>query len=209
MLRTVENPTLVQAVTRWDGTVLAVDLPEGAAEGEPVATGEVVKVDYWGRTAALEIVDGPWAAAFSEHLGHDVVLARSTTPGEVVYGASVTVLTTASMRLLSERVGAEVDSARFRSTFLLDTDPDAEPHVEDSWVGRTLHLGEATVQVRATVPRCAVVDRSPETGAALSPVLGVLGRYRRDSKEVHFGVDAVVVAPGAVRTGEVAWLERG
>jgi uncharacterized protein YcbX len=209
VLRTVENPTLVQAVTRWDGTLLSVELPERAVEGVPEPTGEVVKVDYWGRTAALEVVAGPWAAAFSEHVGYDVVLARSTTPGEVVYGASVTLLTTASMRLLSERVGEEVDSARFRSTFLLDTGPDAEPHVEDSWVGRTVRLGEATVLVRGMVPRCAVVDRSPETGAALTPVLGVLAGYRRGSKEVHFGVDAVVVAPGAVRAGEVAWLERG
>jgi uncharacterized protein YcbX len=207
VLRTVENPSLVRAVARWDAGILSVDLPGLTVEGTPEATGEVVEVDYWGRTAALEVVSGPWAQAFSDHLGYDVELARSVIPGEVVYGASVTVVTTSSMRRLSEELGRDVESARFRSTFLLDTD--AEPHAEDAWVGSTLRLGDATVLVRAMVPRCAVVDRDSETGADGDPVLKTLAGYRRGEREVHFGVDAVVVSPGVVRAGDAAELERG
>jgi uncharacterized protein len=207
VLRTVENPTLVRAVARWDSGVLSVDLPSGTVEGTPTPTGEVVKADYWGRTAAVEVVDGPWAEAFSGHLGRDVLLARTVHPGEVVYGGAVTVLTTASMRLLCERVGREVASARFRSTFVLDVD--GEPHEEDSWVGQELRLGEAVVVVRGPVPRCAVVDLDPETGVGREPVLNTLARYRRVRKDVYFGVDAVVVTPGVVNAGDVAELERG
>jgi uncharacterized protein YcbX len=207
VLRTVENPSLVRTVARWDAGILSVDLPGSTVEGTPTPTGEVVKVDYWGRAAALEVVAGPWAGAFSEYLGYDVVLARSVNPGEVVYGGSVTLVTTASTRLLSERAGREVDSARFRSTFLLDAD--VEPHAEDSWVGRQLRLGEATVLVRGTVPRCAVVDVDPATGLDKAPVLRTLAGYRRAEREVHFGVDAVVVSPGVVRAGDAAELERG
>jgi uncharacterized protein YcbX len=207
VLRTVENPSLVRTVARWDSGILSVDLPGSTVEGPPTPTGEVVKVDYWGRTAALEVVDGPWARAFSEFLGYDVVLARSVNPGEVVYGGAVTLLTAASMRLLSERVGRELDSARFRSTFLVDAD--VEPHAEDAWVGRRLRLGEATVLVRGMVPRCAVVDLDPGTGIDRAPVLKTLAGYRRADGEVHFGVDAVVVAPGVVRAGDSAELERG
>jgi uncharacterized protein len=206
VLRTVENPSLLRAVARWDAGVLSVDLPGSTVEGRPSPTGEVVKADYWGRRAALEVVEGPWAQAFSHHLGREVVLARAVTPGEIVYGAAVTLLGTGSLDLLSESLGGSVSSARFRATCVVETD---EPHAEDSWVGREVRLGGATVLVRGRVPRCAVVDLDPETGRGGAPVLRALAGYRRDDREVHFGVDAVVVDPGAVRTGDRAELGRG
>lgn len=210
VLRTVENPTLMQATSHWADGVLTVRL-DGAdlsAEhaGRPELTGRRMEVDYWGRRAVVEEVAGPWAAAFSRHLGYDVVLARSSRPGEVVYGASVTLVTTGSLSLLGERVGQDVEDARFRATLLVDAD---EPHVEDSWVGRRLRVGDATLLVRATVPRCAVVDVGPVTGIRDAAVLKSLAGYRRGEHEVHFGVDAVVVVPGVVRTGDLAELERG
>ena len=207
VLRTVENPALLQAAAHWETGVLSVDLPGRTLEGVPSMTGELLKVDYWGRTAAVEVCAGPWAEAYSEHLGCDVVLGRSVNAGEVVYGASVTVVTTGSMRLLAQRLGRVVGSERFRSTFLVDTG-DAEPHVEDSWVGRELRLGEATVLVRGVVPRCAVVDLDPVTGLSDAPVLRELGGYRRGEGDINFGVDAVVTAAGRVRTGDQAELGR-
>lgn len=207
VLRTVENPSLVRARTRWRDGVLSVDLPDRTVEGEPAPTGEVMKADYWGRPAAVEVVEGPWAAAFSDFLGHDVVLGRAVGPGEVVYGATVTLLSTASMALLGEHLGHEVDSARFRSTFLVDAGEQA--HVEDTWVGRELRLGDAVVRVRGTVPRCAVVDIDPATGRRDTPVLRTLAGYRQDEREVHFGVDAIVVGPGLVRARDQVELGRG
>jgi len=208
VLRTVENPTLLQAAARWESGVLSVDLAGRTVEGEPSPSGEALKVDYWGRVAELEVCTGPWAEAYSEHLGYDVVLARSVIVGEVVYGASVTVVTTGSMRLLGQRLGRQVGSERFRSTFLVDTG-DAAPHVEDSWVGGELRLGEATVLVRRVVPRCAVVDFDPVTGLGDADVLRKLADYRRGNGEINFGVDAVVTTAGRVRTGDLVEPERG
>src|SRR5665811_1996815 len=54
VLRTVENPSLLQTTARWDSGVLSVDLPGGTVEGAPSPTGEFLKVDYWGRVAAVE-----------------------------------------------------------------------------------------------------------------------------------------------------------
>ena len=201
VLRTVENPALLAACARWEAGVLSVDFPGRTVEGVPAASGETLQVDYWGRTARLEGCTGPWAQAYSEHLGYDVILCRSVTTGEVVYGASVTVVTTGSMRLLAQRLGREVADARFRSTFLVDT-ADSAPHVEDSWVGRELRVGEATVKVRGVVPRCAVVDLDPVTGRGDAPVLRELAAYRQGQGEISFGVDAVVTVPGRVRTGD-------
>lgn len=207
VLRTVENPRLLQACARWRAGVLSVDLQGRTVEGVPSPSGEALKVDYWGRTAAVQGCTGPWAEAYSEHLGYDVVLCRSATAGEVVYGASVTLVTTVSMRRLSQRLGRQVDSARFRSTFLVDTG-DSASHVEDSWVGRELRIGQATVRVRGVVPRCAVIDLDPVSGRDDAPVLHELSKYRQDQGEINFGVDAMVIAAGRVRTGDLAVLGR-
>jgi uncharacterized protein len=208
VLRTVENPALLRGCARWEVGVLSVDLAGRTIEGAAPPSGETLEVDYWGRTATLQCCTGPWAEAYSEYLGYDVVLCRSVTPGEVVYGASVALLTTVSMRLLAQRLGREVDSARFRSTFLVDTG-DCPPHVEDSWIGRELRVGRATVRVRGVVPRCAVVDLDPVTGRNDAAVLRELAAYRLGQGEVSFGVDAVVTAAGRVGAGDRVELEQG
>lgn len=207
VLRTVENPTLLRAAARWESGVLSVDLLGRTFEGVPSPSGVELWVDYWGRGARVEICVGPWATAYSALLGFDVVLARPVTVGDVVFGASVTVVTSGSMRRLSQRLGRQVGSERFRSTFLVDTG-DLDPHIEDSWVGRELRLGGATLVVRGVVPRCAVVDLDP-TGGGAAPVLRELAGYRRAYGDINFGVDAVVTAAGRVRTGDQAELGRG
>ena len=201
VLRTVENPSMMRTSATWAGGVLTSRLPGRTVEGVPAPTGRTLKVDYWGRVAALEVVDGPWAEAYSEHVGHDVLLARASHPGEVVYGASVTLVTTSSLAELARRTGGDVDGAQFRATFTVDTG-EAPAHVEDSWVGRRLHLGAAEVEVRGVVPRCAVIDLDPDTGERRSPALKALGGYRHLHGEVVFGVDAVVTQPGQVRPGD-------
>jgi uncharacterized protein len=209
VLRTVENPSLLQACARWEAGVLSVDMsghpPGHIVAGVPSATGEVLELDYWGRQASVEVCAGPWARAYSEHLGYDVVLCRSMAAGQVVYGASVTLVTTASMTTLARRLGRDVGSERFRATFLVETG-DSPSHVEDSWIGRRLQLGKATVRVRAAVPRCAVVDLDPVTGRHDAPVLRELAGYRSGQGEVRFGVDAVVTVPGRVQAGDPAEL---
>lgn len=206
-LRTVENPTMLQTCASWDGVSLSVEMPSGTVVGEPVSTGEMHEIDYWGRTAVVELVEGPWAAAYSAHLGREVVLA-SSAPGEVVYGGSVTLVTNGSLARLAERVAAPVDGARFRATFQLDSS-DAHPHVEDGWIGRRLRLGTAEVRVRGVVPRCAVIDLEPGSGVRDLGVMKALAGYRRGYGEVAFGVNAEVTVPGRVRTGDPAILAKG
>jgi uncharacterized protein YcbX len=199
-LRTVENPTLLQTDATWASGVLSVSLPAGTVEGEPTRLGEQRSVDYWGRIATVEVVDGPWAEAYSEHLGREVLLAYAE-PGEVVYGGSVTLVTSASLALLGERVGRAVEGARFRSTLQVQTG-DLPVHAEDDWVGRMLEVGSARLRVRGVVPRCAVVDLDPASGVRDAEVLQVLAGYRRGVGEVTFGVDAEVMVPGRVADGD-------
>jgi uncharacterized protein YcbX len=206
VLRTVEHPTLMQTRARWQDGVLTTELPAGVVSGVPVPTGDVVKVDYWGRTVALEVQDGPWAAAYSAHLGCEVTLARFLQPGDIVYGGSVSLVSSSSLERLTDRLGVLVDDAQLRATFTVSTENEPA-HVEDSWLGRRLRLGEAEVQVRSALPRCAVVDFDPRTGARRGHVLRAMAGYRLAGNEIMFAVDADVVRPGRVDLG--APVERG
>jgi len=211
VLRTVENPVLVRAVASWEAGVLTVSLDGRRCEGAPTPSGETVKVDYWGRQVALEVLDGPWAAVLSSYVGHEVVLARAPVPGDVVYGAPVSLVTTSSLDRLSTECGRTVVGERFRATFTLETSG-LPAYVEDDWVGRRLRLGEAEVEVRSALPRCAVVDLDPVSGHKDLAVLRAIGRYRRapnGSGDVLFGVDAVVTRAGRVWTGDAVVAEGG
>ncbi|QBR93122.1 MOSC domain-containing protein [Nocardioides euryhalodurans] len=206
-LRTVHHPTLLQTSAVWDWTVLSVALPSGVVEGTPVATGEVHHVDYWGRSTAVEVVAGPWAAAYSAHLGREVVLV-SGAPGDLVYGGPVTLVTSASLARLADEVGAPVDAARFRATFELDGG-ELDPDAEQEWVGRRVRIGVAEVRVRGVVPRCAVVDVHPETGVRDLALLSSLADRRSSRGEPVFGVDAEVTVPGRIHAGDVATVVPG
>ncbi|SMC91109.1 MOSC domain-containing protein [Janibacter indicus] len=188
VLRTVENPTMVLVSAARDGAVLTVTTQKGGTvAGEPVPTGHVVEADYWGRPARLEVMTSDHAELLGDHLDRPVRLAGIRSAGEVVYGGSVSIVTTGALRELGE-----VQDSRFRATLTIAADRDPEP-------GSLLRLGEAVVRVRGAVPRCRVVDINTETGELDTRHLHTLAHRDRPEGEVPFGVDADVVTPGVVR----------
>ena len=204
VLRTVQNPSLVALAARREGDDLVVELPSGEVlRGVPEPSGERLTCDYWGRPAELDLLDGPWVAAVSAHLGAPVRLAAAR-PGAVVYGAPVSLVTTASLRDVAERAGRPGlvgEAARFRASMVLDTGD--EPYAEEAWAGREVRVGTAVLRVHAPIPRCAVVDLDPATGERGSGVLKALaGRGVDQHGDPLFGVDAHVVVPGIVRPGD-------
>jgi uncharacterized protein YcbX len=207
VLRTVRHPELLRAVATLAGDLLDVELDGVVASGRLAPTGDLRKVDYWGRRAEVELLDGPWTALYAGLTGADVRLARVVEPGAVVYGGGVSLVTTASLHALSARVGRPVAAERFRPTFVVDGDGGG-PGVETSWVGREVTVGSAVLRVRDAVPRCGVVDLDPVSGVADIPVLRALAGYRRGQGEPRFGVDADVVEPGRVCASDALVLGR-
>ena len=208
VLRTVQNPSLVALAAHREGGELVVELPAGAvARGAPRPSGETVTCDYWGRPAGLDLLDGPWAAAVSDYLDAPVRLAAAR-PGAVVYGAAVSLVTTASLRDLAERTGRPAlaaETARFRASMVLDTGD--EPYAEEAWASREVRVGAAVLRVNAPIPRCAVIDLDPATGERGSGLLKALARRGVDEHgDPLFGVDAHVVVPGTVRPGDAVEL---
>ena len=195
VLRTVENPSLIQLIARDLGDRVAVTTPDGqtteagtrdCADGIPVA-------DYWGRGARIRLQDSALNAVLSAHLGREVTLARAER-GDVVYADPISIVTTGALRRLSEAVtdsGYAVPpalDARFRATVTLVADEDPAP-------GELLQLGEALVEVGGPLERCAVIDLDPATGERNARLLQ---HVRTDDGRLLFGFGARVVTPGRV-----------
>lgn len=203
VLRTVQHPSLVGVVARSRDDGLELTLPTGeTVSGSAPAGGEGLTCDYWGRPVRLALTDGPHAELLSGWLGTPVRLAAAPR-GAVVFADPVTIVGTASLRDLAERVGREVvaaQAARFRATLVVETE---EPYVEESWAGQEHAVGEATVRIGGPVPRCAVIDHHPETGTKDVRLLAALARDRPTNRagEPMFGVFATCVRPGGVEVG--------
>ncbi|CAN5130225.1 hypothetical protein BH09ACT1_BH09ACT1_13980 [soil metagenome] len=199
VLKTVENPALLRAVSEWSDDVLSVALDGETIAATPLPTGRLLELDYWGRPANVELVDGPWASAFSAMLGREVTLARAIRPGETVYGAAITLITTGSLDLLAQKLGHPVDSRRFRANLVIETD---DSHLEDTWQDRELRLGDARVRVMGAVDRCAVIDFDADSGASGSRLLKTLAGYRLRGGDIDFGMYAEVIEPAVVHRGD-------
>lgn len=202
VLRTIENPSLVAVRTSWDGSRLDTTLPSGEmASGVPTASGQTLTSDYWGRPVDLALLGGPHAELLSSYLGRPVRLAQAPRGG-VIYGSSVSLIMTASLRALEARLGCDLDPARFRPTIVVDAGD--EPFVEDGWLGSDLRLGEAMIRIGVAIPRCAVIDLDPVTAERDARLLKSLASMRPADGplQLGFGLDAAVRAGASVRPGD-------
>ena len=204
VLKTVQNPRLIRMTTSLVDDTLTVTLPDGrSASGVPAGSGERLTCSYWKRPVDLELTDGPHSALASEWRGKSVRLARAHR-GDVIYGAGLSIVTTASMRELADQSGHHElldEAARFRATLVLDTD---EPFIEETWRGRDVMLnvpdvGALRVRIGEPIARCAILDLDPITGERGSNLLKTLvaSRPRNEAGEPYFGVNADVIETSA------------
>ena len=198
---TPRNPRLVQVGPAWDPArgELALAFPDGTRVSGPVERGRPVTTAFWDRRpVAGHVVEGPFAAALSEHAGRPVQLvarAGHETGGDV---QPVSLMSTASLDALAAALDRGVDGRRFRMTITIEG---VEAWEEHGWTGRDVRVGDAVLRVEARTERCVVTTRDPESGRTDAPVLRALAGLRgRD--DVTFGVWCAVVAPGAAGVGE-------
>jgi uncharacterized protein YcbX len=209
---------LVQVTARYDadGRRLSMDVPgQGQVEGTTTELGEPVVTSFYGRDVPGQLVTGPWSAALTEFVGEPVHLVATDVPGAGVDVHPVTLLSTATVEHLRSVTpgGEQLDSRRFRMLVELDG---CGVHEEDTWAGRRVRLGSATVRVVGPVPRCVVTNENPETGRVDFPTLKSIVRYRGDlaaelsTPVAHLpdngaailGMYATVEQPGSVDVGD-------
>jgi uncharacterized protein len=182
-------------VTRGDQVLL----------GGVIEPGTPVDTDMSGyRTIKSDVVADPvWSTFFSDILGKPVHLAQAR--GSAYDVQPVTLLGTGSVAELARHAGlSDVDSRRFR---MLIEFTGGEPHIEDSWDGKLLRIGDALLRGGGPVQRCAATTRDPDTGSVDLQTLRLITGYRgrQDSGfglGANFGVYADIVEPGTISVGD-------
>lgn len=108
---------------------------------------------------------------------------------------SVSILSDASLRALSDRMGVALSPDRFRGNLWIDG---AEPFAEFDWIGREIRIGEAVLRIEERITRCLATTVNPETGARDADTLKGLeaGFGHQD-----FGVYATVTTGGRIAVG--------
>lgn len=199
---------LVQIETHTDpgATMLRMRFPDGNVIEDDVQLGEAVETPIHGRTGVGRVVIGPWADAVAAFAGRPIRVIRCDRPGGTRRGNPTSIISDGSLRELARRAGVEtVDGRRFR--MLIDLEG-AQPHEEDTWIGKRIAIGDAVLRVTKPDARCAITTQSPDVGMRDLDTLRTIISYRglREGKHADFGVLADVAQPGRVRVGDEVTL---
>jgi hypothetical protein len=109
---------------------------------------------------------------------------------------SVAILSLASLRDLSARMGMDLSIHRWRGNLWLDG---AAPWAEEAWIGRHIRIGEATLRIDERITRCRATMADPATGRIDGDTLAAL-KTAFDHQD--FGLYATVVEGGPVTLGD-------
>jgi uncharacterized protein YcbX len=119
--------------------------------------------------------------------------------------ASISVITSSSVRCIERESGREIDLRRFRPNVVIESDS-AEPFEEDRWVGQTLVFGEgddcAAVKVYMKDERCRMVNLDPDTAERDVQVMRTVARLNKN----YAGGYGTVVRAGELHVGQVVTL---
>jgi uncharacterized protein YcbX len=182
-----------------DGAV-EIEFPDGARVRSDAADVDARLAAALGRTHALT----PRGVERVRWYSFDTPRRRAADPGRPTSGrfvdsSHVHLLTRATLASLGD--GLAEAPARFRPNLVLDTDLGGYP--EDAWVGRTLRVGSARLEVVERCARC-VMPTLPQPDLEHDP--GVRRRLigRHDDTA---GVLAAVLEPGWIAEGDAVVLE--
>jgi uncharacterized protein YcbX len=144
-----------------------------------------------------------WDTALARRLGEGA--EEPVHPMQLGRGAfdqhPVSVITTATLRRLSERAGREIDPRRFRINIVIAEAPDAPP--ETDWAGRALRFGETTaLRVDEMASRCIMVTLDPDSALRDPKVMRVVAQDF-DNK---VGCYCVPTAVGGISVGDAVFL---
>jgi uncharacterized protein YcbX len=136
-------------------------------------------------------------AALIADLGREVELRRDVR-GQQDLGDTLLITTAASLDALQAELGEPLDLRRFRTNVHVVLD-DAPAFAEERWEGRTVTIGEATLDLLHPCVRCVIPTRDPDTQQKWGGLLRHLAREHR----TLFGINARPrAAPATIRVGD-------
>jgi uncharacterized protein YcbX len=185
-----------------DATTLRLTFPDGRVVEDDVRLGGPIETPIHGRTGLGHVVIGPWAEALSAFCARPITLVRCDRPAGTRAGNAVSLVSDGSLAELAQHGGVDtIDGRRFRMLIELEG---AQAHVEDSWIGRRIGLGDAVLEITKHDARCAITTQHPDTGVRDLDTLRTIIAYRglRDGKHADFGVLGEVARSGTIRLGD-------
>ena len=188
-LRVANIPTLARPAVAYDRRTAVLTVVDGGVrETFPLATAEGREaLATWAGRVAGTIMPGPYRVAQAPGV------AMTDSPSQ-----TVSLMSLASLRDLSSRVGATLDPRRFRGNLWIEG-KDLKPWAEAGWSGHALDIGGARVAIVEPINRCLATAADPQTGARRDNPLPALKAMR---DEPLFGMLARVVRGGSVATGD-------
>jgi len=108
---------------------------------------------------------------------------------------SVSIMNIASHDAVAAVVGGPLEQERWRGNIWVDGLPAWH---EDTWIGKTLQIGGAQLEVREPIERCMHTASNPKTGLRDADTLGALKNFGHQ----NFGVYAVVTSAGDIALGD-------
>lgn len=141
------------------------------------------------------------AGGIAKHLGLDesgtpiLVEAKDIGYFDTTEGP-VSLLNMASVRALEDVMGQDIDPVRFRMNLILE---DVEAWAEREWVGKTIKVGDVTMEVSQDTGRCIATHINPDSGEQDAKVLHGL---KDNFGHTNMGIYAKVIEGGSIRTGD-------
>lgn len=193
-LRIANIPALARAVLSFDPENEMLRVIDGGAETSydlRHADGRAA-LAAWAGNHAGTIRPGPYRIARAP--GVSLTDSDDQAPS---------LMSLASLRDLSARVGVDLDARRFRGNLWIDGE-DLAPWAENGWAGKQMTIGAARLKIVEPIERCLATAANPQTGerdANPLPTLKTLG------EAPLFGVVASVVKDGVVTCGDAVHVD--
>jgi hypothetical protein len=200
------EPRLLHASARLVANQAELNLPTGeVCRGTGPATDDALSA-WLGRRVSLVIAAAQppsQAEYFADATDDSSAAIEWTMPsGRFVDAAPLLVLTTASLRFgASLQPAGNWDVRRFRPNVLVDID--GAGWCEDSWCGRTVHIGDVELVPQQPCVRCTMVTRAQPGLERDIDVYRAVARHHNG----NLGVWTAVQTPGRIRVGDTVVIE--
>lgn len=199
-----ECPKLAQVRARLtpEGLIVSAPQQKDILIGMPEQEASALSVTLWKRNMeACGAADAArrWFGAF---LGIECRLVHQSAPESFADSSPVLVTTTASLKDLSHRMGADIPMNRFRPNIVIDHD---EPWAEDRW--KNIRIGGVKLEIVKPCTRCVVTTIDQETGEKTgAEPLATLKKFRMIRQPgltgVVFGQYAAPCQSGTIKVGD-------
>lgn len=156
-------------------------------------------LDAWTRVrdpggAEVTLGDPSWRAELGRILNRRVTVRR-LDPAHAQ--APVRMISRASLRLAERTYGAPLEPVRVRANLVVDL-PEGKAFDEDSWVGKSLRIGDTLIAVTGPSEDGFVADYRPEIGRGDPDMLRAFLQIRNG----RLGVSAHIVSGVRIRVGD-------